>query len=67
VSRSQGRECWLREAKRQLEADRWADPTPVRRSRQERLLDAGQRLDGELAAESRGNTAYEQYPRDRAR
>jgi transposase len=61
VSRSQGREGWLREAKRQLEADRWADPTPVRRSRQERLLDAGQRLDGELAAESRGNTAYEQY------
>jgi hypothetical protein len=61
VSRSQGREGWLREAKRQLDADRWADPTRVRRSRHERLLDAGQRLDAELAAESRGNTAYEQY------
>jgi hypothetical protein len=51
----------LREAKRQLDADRWADPTRVRRSRQERLLDAGRRLDAELAAESRGNTAYEHY------
>jgi hypothetical protein len=61
VSRGQGRAGWLREAKHQLDADRWADPVPVRRSRHERLLDGGRRLDAELAAESRGNAAYEDY------
>jgi transposase len=61
VSRVQGRAGWLREAKRQLDAERWVDPSPVRRCRQERLSDAGQRLDAELAAQSRGNTAYERY------
>jgi transposase len=61
VSRVQGRAGWLRESKRQLDADRWDDPTAVRRSRQDRLRDAGRRLDAELAAESRGNMAYEHY------
>jgi transposase len=61
VSRVQGRAGWLRESKRQLDAERWESPTAVRRSRHERLLDAGQRLDAELAAESRGNAAYEHY------
>jgi transposase len=61
VSRVQGRAGWLRESKRQLDADRWDDPTPVQRSRQDRLRDAGRRLDAELAAESRGNDAYEHY------
>jgi transposase len=61
VSRVQGRAGWLRESKRQLDADRWDDPTAVRRSRHDRLRNAGRRLDAELAAESRGNMAYEYY------
>jgi Transposase DDE domain len=61
VSRGQGREGWLRDSKRQLDAERWVEPVPIVRSRHQRLLDAGRRLDAELAAESRGNTAYEQY------
>ena len=61
VSRVQGREGWLRESKRQLDAERWEERSAVRRSRRERLLDAGRRLDGDLAAEARGNAAYEQY------
>jgi transposase len=61
VARTQGREGWLREAKRQLDHDRWRAAGPIPRSRSERLRDAGQRLEDELAAERRGNEAYEQY------
>jgi transposase len=61
VARTQGREGWLREAKRQLDQDRWRDAAPIPRSRCERLLEAGRRMDGELAAERRGNEAYERY------
>ena len=61
VARTQGREGWLREAKRQLDQDRWQAAGPIPRSRSERLRDAGQRLEDELAAERRGNEAYELY------
>ena len=61
VARVQGREGWLREAKRQLEQDRWREAGPVPRSRSERVGEAGRRLEDELAAERRGNEAYEQY------
>jgi transposase len=61
VARSRGRRGWLREAKRQLDLDRWRDAAPVSRSRSERLLEAGRRLEDELAAERRGNEAYERY------
>ncbi len=61
VARVQGREGWLREAKRQLDHDRWATAGPIPRSRSERLVEAGQRLDADLAAERRGNEAYEHY------
>jgi transposase len=61
VARTQGREGWLREARRQLERCRWRDPDPIRRARIERLLLAAQRLEDELQAESRGNTAYEEF------
>ena len=61
VARARGRRGWLREAKRQLDLDRWRDAAPVPRSRSERLLEAGRRLDDELAAERRGNEAYERY------
>jgi hypothetical protein len=61
VARTQGREGWLREARRQLERHRWRDPDQVRRARIERLLLAAERLEDELDAECRGNTAYEEY------
>jgi hypothetical protein len=61
VARVQGREGWLRDARRQLEADRWKRPEAVARSRRERLLVAAERLEQALEAERLGNDAYEQY------
>jgi transposase len=61
VARVQGREGWLRDAKRQLEQRRWREPDPISRSRSDRLLLAGERLEDELDAERRGNEAYEEY------
>jgi transposase len=61
VARVQGREGWLREAKRQLDQDRWDGAGPIPRSRSERLRDAGRRLEDDLGAERRGNEAYEHY------
>jgi hypothetical protein len=61
VARVQGRNGWLREGKRQLDQDRWTAPGPVPRSRSARLWEAGRRLEDDLAAERRGNDAYEQY------
>ena len=61
VARVQGREGWLRDAKRQLEQHRWQDPDPVSRSRSGRLVLAALRLEAELDAERAGNAAYEEY------
>jgi transposase len=61
VARVQGREGWLREARRQLEADRWQEPGVVPRSRGERLVIAVERLEEGLEAERLGNGAYERY------
>jgi transposase len=61
VARVQGRRAWLRQAKRELEKDRWRDVGPVERSRSGRLLEAGRRLEQDLAAERCGNEAYEAY------
>jgi Transposase domain (DUF772) len=58
-ARVQGREGWLREARRQLDRDRWRGAGPMPRDRVERLWEAGQRMDAQLAAEVRGNQAYE--------
>ena len=57
----QGREGWLREARRQLEQRRWQEPEPVARAHEERLLQAAERLEEELSAERSGNDAYEAY------
>ena len=59
VARGQGRDGWLREGKRQVEQDRWQEAGPVPRSRSERLVGAGNRLEEDLAAERRANEAYE--------
>jgi transposase len=61
VARVQGREGWLRDAKRQLEQRRWKDPEAISRSRSERLVLAAERLEADLAAERAGNEAYEHY------
>jgi transposase len=61
VARTQGREGWLREGKRQLEQHRWRHPDPIARSRPERLLLTAQRLEAELDTERRANEAYEHY------
>ena len=56
-----GRQEWLRDAKRQLEAERAADPKPVPRARAPRLQEAKRRLQEELWAEQRANAAYEEW------
>ena len=61
VARSQGREGWTREARRQLERRRWEQPDPVPRSREDRLLLAGERLEAERDAKVAANRAYEDY------
>jgi hypothetical protein len=65
VARTQGREGWMREARRQLERHRWQQPDPVPRSRTGRLFLGAERLEVELAAERRGNEAYEQFKQRR--
>ncbi len=54
-----GRRGWLREAHRQLERQRWQAAGPIPRSHAERLRLAARWLEDELAAECRGNKAYE--------
>ncbi len=54
-----GRRGWLREAHRQLERQRWQTAAPIPRSRAERLRLAARWLEDDLAAECRGNRAYE--------
>jgi len=61
VERSAGRRGWLREADRQLDQQRWEDPDPVPRSREERLLLSAERVEDDLGAERAGNEAYEAY------
>jgi transposase len=56
-----GRQEWLREAKRQLEAERAADPKPVPRAREPRLKESKRRLEEELWTEQRANAAYEAW------
>ena len=61
VARTQGRQGWTREARRQLEQRRWEQPDPVPRSREERLLLAAERLEAERDAAVAANQAYEDY------
>src|SRR6266705_1911856 len=61
VPRIQGREGWLREARRQLDEHRRREPKPIARSRAERLLEAERRLQQDLEVERTANEAYEHY------
>jgi transposase len=57
----EGRERWLRGAKRDLDERRAVEARPIARSRQERLKEAKRRLEEELAVECAANKAYEHY------
>jgi transposase len=59
LARVQGRQGWLREAHRQLEQERWETAALIPRSRAERLRIAARQFEENLAAELRGNRAYE--------
>jgi transposase len=61
VARGQGREGWTRDARRQLEQRRWEKGDPVPRAREDRLLLAAERLEGERDAQLAANRAYEDY------
>ena len=57
----EGRERWLRGAKRDLDDQRAAEARPIGRSRQQRLKEAKRRLEEDLAVECAANAAYEEY------
>jgi transposase len=61
LATGEGRQRWLREAKRRLERRRDAAPQPVPRSRPKRVKEAKRRLEEELFTEVRANAAYEAY------
>ena len=61
LARTQGRVGWLREARRQQDRKRWRTAAPIPRSRPERLRLAARWLEDDLAAEQRGNAAYEAF------
>ena len=57
----QGRQGWLREAKRQLDIRREQQPRPVPASRVGRLLVGEQKLSEDLAVEREANRSYEAW------
>ena len=59
LARTQGRAGWLREAHPQLEQERWRTSGHIPGSRSERLRIAAWQFEDNLAAELRGNRAYE--------
>ena len=61
VARKDGRDAWLREARRQLDEHRRREAKPIPRSRAERLLEAERRLQQDLEVERHANEAYEHY------
>jgi len=62
VARTQGREGWVREGRRQLEQHRWRLPDPICRSRHERLLLAAERLEGEVTSIAAGDFVETSVP-----
>src|SRR5436190_19080231 len=59
----QGRQKWLRDAKRRLDERRTAEAKPIPKSRPDRLKEAKRRLEEEHQVECRANAAYEDYRR----
>jgi transposase len=61
LSTPEGRQRWLRDARRRLDARRAEEARPVARSRAKRLLEAKRRLEENLEVERRANADYEAY------
>jgi transposase len=61
LSTREGRQRWLRDARRQLDQQRAEEARPIPRSRAKRLLEARRRLEEELDVERRANAEYEAY------
>lgn len=61
VTRSSGRNGWLRAGRHQLDHHREGERWPVPRSRIERLLEAERRLAQDLSVACQANQAYEDY------
>src|SRR3954453_22461141 len=57
----QGRQQWLRDARRRLDQQRAQEARPIPRSRAKRLVEARRRLEQELHVERRANADYEAY------
>jgi transposase len=64
LATGQGRQRWLRDAKRRLDERRAAEAKPISRSRPDRLKEAKRRLEEEHQVECRANEAYEDYRRN---
>jgi transposase len=63
LATGQGRERWLREAKRRLDERRAQEARSIPKSRPGRLKEAKRRLEEEHQVECRANEAYEDYRR----
>src|SRR5918993_1291839 len=63
LATGQGRQRWLRDAKRRLDERRAHEGKPIPKSRPDRLNEAKRRLDEEHRVECRANEAYEDYRR----
>ena len=61
LSSSQGRNAWLRDARRRLDDQRAQEAKPIPQSRPARLKQAKRRLDEQLEVKCAANTAYEAY------
>jgi Transposase domain (DUF772)/Transposase DDE domain len=61
LSTPEGRQRWLRDARRRLDERRAEQARPVPRSRAKRLVEARRRLEEELEVEGRANADYEAY------
>ena len=64
LATGQGRQRWLRDAKRRLDERRAAEAKPIPKSRPDRLKEAKRRLEEEHQVECRANQAYEDYRRN---
>jgi transposase len=63
LATGQGRQRWLRDAKRRLDERRAREGKPIPKSRPDRLKEAQRRLEEEHRVECRANEAYEDYRR----
>jgi hypothetical protein len=63
LATGQGRQRWLRDAKRRLDERRAQEAKPMAKSRPDRLKEAKRRLEEDHQVECRANEAYEDYRR----